>query len=142
MLGFVNALLTNQKDKTMYDIPWKEAVSRIILEILEHRDDLERRMFTGKDLQDFYKRLGRSFEENHSIRESTNKVLQNYRDNVPRVIEFFGRIPPDRKYATYKVTDDGFKVLEIDAMSLEELQKHLEELQKQIEALEQEIKDD
>lgn len=121
----------------MYDIPWKEAVSRIILEILEHRDDLERRMFTGKDLQDFYKRLGKSFESNRSIRESTNKVLQNYRDSDPCVIEFLGRIPPDLKYATYRVTDDGIKVLEIEAMSLEELQEHIEALEQEIEKVEQ-----
>ena len=123
----------------MYDIPWKEAVSRIILEILEHRDDLGRRVFTGKDLQDFYKRLGKNFEGNHSIRESTNKVLQHYNKSDPRVIEFFGRIPPDRKYATYKVTDDGLKVLEMEAMSLEELQKHIETLEQELEKVKQEL---
>ena len=121
----------------MYDIPWKEAVSRIILEILEHRDDLERRMFTGKDLQDFYKRLGKSFEGSHSIRETTHKVLQEYKNSDPLVIEFLGRIPPDRKYATYKVTDEGIKILELNAMSLEELQKHIETLEQEIEKVEQ-----
>lgn len=124
----------------MYDIPWKEAVARIILEILEYRDDLGQRMFTGEDLQDFYKRLGINFEGNRSIRESTNKVLQNYRDSDPCVIEFLGRIPPDRKYATYKVTDDGIKVLEIDAMSLEELQRHIEVMEQELETLKQERK--
>lgn len=116
----------------MYDIPWKEAVSRIILEILEYRDDLGRRMFTGKDLQDYYNRLAKSFEGNRHIRESTHKVLQQYNKSDPRVIEFLDRIPPDRKYATYKVTDDGLKVLEMKAMSLEELQKHIETLEQEL----------
>ena len=128
----------------MYDIPWKEAVSRIILEILEHRDPLQRRMFTGMDLQDRYKRLGKSFEGNRSIRESTNKVLQNYRDSDPCVIEFLGRIPPDGRYATYRVTDEGMKIIELNAMSLEELQKHFESIKQDLEnvkrGLEQELK--
>ena len=44
-----------------YEIPWKEAVARIILEILEHRDYLKRRMFTGEDLADSYKRFRKKF---------------------------------------------------------------------------------
>ena len=86
--------------------------------------------------------LGKNFYDNRSsIRESTHKVLQHYRDSKPCVIEFLGRIPPEPKYATYKVTDEGIKVLKVDAMSLEELQEVLERMEKEIEKKKKEIKE-
>ena len=100
----------------MYDIPWKEAVSRIILEILEHRDTLDLQEFTGEDMSDFYRRLENKFgKTNRSIRNSANKALQNLRDWGS--IEFLGRIPGSQ-YARYRIANSF--ILEWLALTLEE----------------------
>lgn len=114
-------LLNNYKGFLRYNSEWARQVAKIILEILEYRDESESLTFTGEDLQDYYPKLKRIFNNSESVRESTNRTLLDM-----GCIESLGR----NRYATYKVTNHSRLIWW--SMSLEERQRLIEALENEI----------
>lgn len=115
-------LLDILKGLLRYNSEWDRQVAKIIIEILEYRDESESLTFTGEDLQDYYPKLERIFNI-ESVRETTNRTLLNI-----GCIESLGR--EGSRYATYKVTNHSLLIWW--SMSLEERQRLIEALENEI----------